>query len=265
MKKLPLLLATLLGSSMVLSACATASLLDSAKSEPAKQYTTNVLSENVIAVGYPNEPIKGYEHAMLLAGKNYSFIVQPIASYNTPQNLFQTLFAQVDLNALYIDTRPTISTIKTKTQAKSNTLSLDISSSDSKQVKEVPVDVDFLFIKPTKMLKANEQGQMEELGFKCETAAIDEQNNLICQQRVQTAITVASAVQNIDNLNYKLKQPLTVDFNYQGETRGSNKEWLRLFTPVAIAVDIVTLPVQALAVGVAGAVVLGSLAKYGYQ
>lgn len=78
-------------------------------------------------------------------------------------------------------------------------------------------------------------------------------------------ITVASAVQNIDNVNYKLKQPLTIEFNYQGETKASNREWLKVFTPVTIAVDIVTLPVQALAVGAIGAVIFGSLAKWGYE
>lgn len=262
MKRLSLLIATFLGSSILLNGCATMSLLDRAESKPAKQYEKDVLAESVIAVGYPNVPIGGYESAMLLAGKNYSFLVQPIESSDTPENLFQTLFSQVDLNSLYIDPMPTNYAVKEKMQAKSNTLILNLKNDDSKQIKNVTADIGLIFVKPVNSLRVREQSQIEQLGFECNKAIVAEQENIVCQRTVPTAITVASAVQNINNVNYKLKQPLTIEFNYQGKTKASNKEWLKVFTPVAIAVDIVTLPVQALAAGVVGAVVIGSLVKW---
>lgn len=253
MKK-SLIITTFLASSLMISSCATMSLVESTRAESPKQYEKTVLADSVIAVGYPSAPIENHEHAMLLAGKKYSFLVEPIVSFNTPKDLFKTLFAEVDLNALYIDPSPTYSNAEVKTQAKSNVLTIKVQSDDSKQVIKTPVDVGLLFAKPIKKLKVNEQKQIEKLGFECKAVNIKEQENLICQRVVHTAITVASAVQNIDNVDYKLKQPLTIVLEHQGMTEGSNREWLRVLTPVTIAVDIVTLPVQAIGAGLLYAV-----------
>lgn len=250
MKK-SLIITTLLTSSLMLSSCATMALTGSDNWNSSKKYETTVLSENVIALGYPSAPIKGYENAMLLAGKKYSFLVQPKLSSDTPNELFKTLFTQVDLDFLYIDPKPENYPIEAGKNTAYDTLDLNVESDNSTKIKQLPVDVGLLFSKPVNMLKANEQRQMEQLGFECKVFGIDQKEDLICQRVVPTAITIASTVQNIDNLNYKLKRPLTINLNYQGETKGSNKEWLRILKPVAIAVDIVTFPVQVLGVGLA--------------
>ncbi len=263
-KKTPLLM-TLLASSLALTSCATMSLVESTKAESAKQYEKTVITESVIAVGYPSQPIPQYEDAMILAGENYSFLVEPVSTTNTPKSLFKTIFAQVDLKALYIDTTPAYATTQKKMQAASNRLVLNVQSDDSQQIKKVPVEVGLLFVKPVSALQINEQRQLEQLGFSCDLKVIADIKNAVCQRTVPTAITVATAVQNINNVNYKLKQPLTIELNYQWQSQSNNKRWLRVFTPVTVAVDIVTLPIQALGVGVAGAVIIGSLAKHGYQ
>ena len=250
-KKSALLLVTLLGSSIVLNSCATISLTDYAKNDNTKEHTKNVLSESVIAVGYPNKPIQGYEDAMILAGKNYSFLVEPVVSANTQSDLFKRIFAQVDLGSLYIDTQSSYTNrnIQQKTQAGSNELILDVENDESNQIKNVPTTVGLLYAKPISALKINEQSKLESFGFECKTAIVTEQQNLICQRAVNVELTVASAVQNINDVNYKLKQPLNIQLNYKWETGSNANKFSAVLLPVAMAVDIVTLPIQALGVG----------------
>ncbi|WP_201549963.1 hypothetical protein [Psychrobacter fjordensis] len=253
MKKLSLLLITLLGSSIVLNGCATTALSDYTKSDNTKDHKKNILSESVIAVGYPNKPIQGYEDAMILAGKNYSFLVQPVVSVDTSSDLFKRIFTQVDLGSLYIDTNPSYSNqdVQKKTQADSNKLVLDVKSDESNQIKNVPANIGLIYAKPINVLKLNEQSQLERFGFECKTAIVAEQPNLICQRAVNIKLTVASAVQNINEVNYKLKQPLNIQLNYKWKTSSNANKFGVVLLPVAMAVDIVTFPVQLLGAGIA--------------
>lgn len=259
MKKLSLLLVTLLGSSIVLNGCATTVLSDFTKRDRMKNHTKNILSENVIAVGYPNKPIQGYEDAMILAGKNYSFLVQPVVSSHTSSDIFSRIFSQVDLGSLYIDTNPssyssapeaqtTFGTrdIQKKIQADSNELILNIDRDRSSQVKHVSTRINLVYAKPINEVKNNEQPQLENLGFTCQTSVIAEQQSLACQRPVHIEITVASAVQNIDQINHKLKQPMTIQLNEEWRARDSTYNLGIALLPVSVAVDIVTLPIQAI-------------------
>ena len=250
-KKLPLLLVTLLGSSIVLNSCATASLVSYTKTDHVEEHVKNVLSENVIAVGYPNKPIKGYEDAMILAGKNYSFLVQPAVDSHTSSDIFRRIFAQVDLGSLYIDTLPSYSTynVQQKTQANSNQLVINIDGNKTSKIKDIPTFIGLLYAKPINEIKRNEQLQLENFGFECQTAIIAEQQNMICQRIVRIELTVASTVQNIDQINHKLKQPMTVQLNEEWNTRDNTNKFGVALLPVSVAVDIVTFPIQAIGAG----------------
>ncbi len=235
---------TLLASALALTSCATMGLVESTRAESPKQYNKRVLVESVIAVGYPSQPIRGYEHAMILAGKNYSFIVKPVVSSDTPQDSFKTLFALVNLSALYIDTQYKTDEYKAKTKAKSNELVLNVLSDSLNDTKNIPAKVGLIVSQPLSNLKAYEQSLVQNLGFKCEKAIIEAQEHLICQRILQTTITIASAVQNIDNAKYKLKQPLTIeiDFNYLKDVK--RRERISKFSPLAIVSNIDTLDIQ---------------------
>lgn len=250
-KKLPLLLVTLLGLSIVLNSCATASLVSYTKTNHVEEHVKNVLSENVIAVGYPNKPIKGYEDAMILAGKNYSFLVQPAVDSHTSSDIFRRIFAQVDLGSLYIDTLPSYSTynVQQKTQANSNQLVINIDGNKTSKIKDIPTFIGLLYAKPINEIKRNEQLQLENFGFECQTAIIAEQQNMICQRIVRIELTVASAVQNIDQINHKLKQPLTIQLNQKWEVSDHANKLGVVLLPVTMAVDIVTFPIQAVGAG----------------
>ncbi|PYE38023.1 hypothetical protein [Psychrobacter fozii] len=262
MKKLSLLLVTLLGPSIVLNGCATAGLVNYTKTDHVEYHEKNILSEKVIAVGYPNKPITGYEDAMILAGKNYSFLVQPTVSSHTSSDIFRRIFSQVDLGSLYIDTNPlfyypdpdaqtTYGTrdIQKKTQADSNELILDIDRDKSSQVKDIPTLINLVYAKPINEVKNNEQPQLENLGFKCQTSVIAEQQSLACQRPVYIELTVASAVQNIDQINHKLKQPMTIQLNEKWRTKDNANKLGVALLPVSVAVDIVTFPIQAIGAG----------------
>lgn len=250
-KKTPLLLVTLLGLSIGLSGCATASLVSYTKTDHVQEHVKNVLSENVIAVGYPNKPIKGYEDAMILAGKNYSFLVQPAADSHTSSDIFRRIFAQVDLGSLYIDTLPSYSTynVQQKTQADSNQLVINIDGNKSSQIKDIPTFIGLLYAKPINEIKLNEQLQLENFGFECQIATIAEQQNMICQRIVRIELTVASAVQNIDQINHKLKQPLKIQLNQKWEVSDNANKLGVVLLPVTMAVDIITFPIQAVGAG----------------
>lgn len=64
-------------------------------------------------------------------------------------------------------------------------------------------------------------------------------------------MTVASAVQNINEVNYKLKQPLNIQMTYKWKTSSNANKFGVVLLPVAMAVDIVTFPVQLLGAGIA--------------
>lgn len=264
-KKLPLLLVTILGSAGLLNGCATTNLADYAKADNVKKHEKKVLSENVIAVGYPSQTVKGYENAMILAGSNYSFLVQPATSANTSPDLFKRLFSEVDLSALYIDTQPSYSTLNTerKTQATSNKLVLDVKNDESQQIKDAPVSVGFIYAKPIEMIKLNEQKQLEDFGFECKTINVAEQSNLVCLRSVDAEITVATAVQNINEVNYRLKQPLTIELNYKWQTSSNANKFSAVLLPVTMAVDIVTLPIQLLGAGIAVGVIVAAYSQCG--
>ena len=196
---------------------------------------------------------------MILAGKNYSFLVQPTVSSHTSSDIFSRIFSQVDLGSLYIDTNPSsyysdsdtqreygTRDIQKKTQADANELILDIDRDKFSQVKDIPTLINLVYAKPINKVKNNEQPQLENLGFKCQTSVIAEQQSLTCQHPVYIELTVASAVQNIDQINHKLKQPMTIQLNENWKTRDNTNKFGIALLPVSVAVDIVTLPIQAI-------------------
>jgi hypothetical protein len=84
------------------------------------------------------------------------------------------------------------------------------------------------------------------LNFKFNCSQIDYQNTpyYFCQRSISTTVQVATQVKNIDNIEHKLKQPLNIQFIYEKTKKDYRKVPLRALTPVTIAADIVTSPIQ---------------------
>ena len=228
------LITTALASSVLMSSCATYSTIEGATR---KRYEDKVaLSEQIVFVGKPKTPISSHPYAMVLAGNNHSILVSPKISATTPQDLFAQIFEKVDLAYLYIST-----------PNKQKTLELDLGK-DPVGVPTASQNVDFVFVKPTNLVKANEQKTLENLGFDCQMQDKDSKPMLACMQTVATTFTLAQKVQNVHGTPHRFKEPVVVNFTYQAShTRPSRL----LLTPLALALDVVTLPITLTVAGIA--------------
>lgn len=223
-------------SAMLLNGCATIHTVSSATDVRYKERTA--LSEKIIAVGKPKTPIPSHPYAMVLVGQTHSILVNPKPSVSVPQTLFNQIFDTVDLNHLYI-------TATNEQSQKTLTLNMGKDPIGTPQVNQ---QVAFLFAKPTNLIKANEQKNLENLGFNCQTNTDNTSSKLVCIQTVDTTFTLAQKAQNAHNVPYRFKEPLTINFNYE---QSYKKPARLLLTPLALAVDVITLPITIPVAGIA--------------
>lgn len=221
--------------------CATFAVMEDARGTYTEEQEVVEFSEQVIAIGRPSQPIAEYPHAMVLAGNKYSFLVQPKVDAQTPANLFEQIFTQVDLKALYINPNP----VQQQHYGQTQSLTLKLANGQ-KEIKKLPHWIGLTFTKPTAQLGYGEQQRLELFGFKCNTVQIKQQPHLNCSRNVQTEFTLAERVNNFNQLQYKLKQPLTVKMVHTYTVEKSKVGAKLLLLPVAVSLDIITLPLQLL-------------------
>lgn len=89
---------------------------------------------------------------------------------------------------------------------------------------------------------------LENLGFNCQTNTDNTSSKLVCIQTVDTTFTLAQKAQNAHNVPYRFKEPLTINFNYE---QSYKKPARLLLTPLALAVDVITLPITIPVAGIA--------------
>lgn len=226
-----------------LSGCLTMYTQMAYKSTETRQHT--ILKDTITAVAKPKTPIPKYEGAMVLVGKQYSFLVKPY--FGGDAYLFGKIFDKVDLNHLYI-TFP-------DNNDSTRVFNLRVYQHQTNPTTSTYKIVNFSFAKPTKNVKANEQKTLTDLGFKCETGMLDNQEYLVCKQEVRSDFIVAEQVRNAKDLPYQFKEPLTLHF-YSEEEYQKIRPQYALLMPLALAVDVamvpVALPVGAAMLGVAG-------------
>ncbi|MDO4426540.1 MAG: hypothetical protein Q4B88_00275 [Moraxella sp.] len=224
------------GMAAVLSGCMTAGVIYSSVQE---RYTQKIAaSESIIAIGKPKTPIASHPHAMVLVGQENSILVTPEPSMSIPQDLFGQIFERVDLNHLYI-------TADTVGEERLVELDLGVNPVGVPQANKT---VSFLFLKPKSALKAGERASLQTLGFGCEIKTHEAKEMLACVQSVETTFTLVKQAQNTQAMSYRLKEPLKVVFRYEAtHTRPA----MLLLTPLAIAYDVVTLPLTIPAAGIA--------------
>lgn len=244
MKMLKLAMAGLaISATLSLSGCLTMYTQMAYKSTETRQHT--IVKDTITAVAKPKTPIPKYEGAMVLVGKQYSFLVRPHLGEEEP-DFFGKIFDKVDLNHLYI-TFP-------NNKDSQRVFDLRVYQNRTNPTTAINV-VHFSFAKPTKNIKASEQKTLTDLGFKCETGMLDNQEYLVCKQAVRSDFIVAEQVRNAKDLPYQFKEPLTLHF-YSEEEYQKIRPQYALLMPLALAVDVamvpVALPVGAALLGVAG-------------
>lgn len=255
MKKLKLaMVASAISMTLPLSGCLTMYTQMAYKSTETRQHT--IVKDTITAVAKPKTPIPKYEGAMVLVGKQYSFLVKP--HIGESKDVFGKIFDKIDLSHLYI-TFP-------ENRDSNRVMDLRVSQNRTNPTTAINV-VHFSFAKPTKNVKANEQKTLTDLGFKCETGMLDNQEYLVCKQAVRSDFIVAEQVRNAKDLPYQFKEPLTLHF-YSEEEYQKTRPQYALLMPLAFAADVamvpIAVPVGAALLGVAGVscvVTLGSCFK----
>ena len=102
------------------------------------------------------------------------------------------------------------------------------------------------FQKPTNELANNEIPKLNKLGFNCQTLAKTHKSPelLQCQRLIEVTTQINQKINTQANA-YQLKQPITFQI-IEEEPKRVDRKGIALLTPLAVAVDIVTLPVQML-------------------
>lgn len=233
----------LMGALMLpLSGCLTMHTQMAYKSTEVRQHT--IVKDAITAVAKPKTPIPNHEGAMVLVGQQHSFLVKPYLG-DSPY-LFNQIFDKVDLSHLYI-TFPS-------NKDSQRVFDLNVYQNQKNPTSAINM-VHFSFVKPTKNVKTSEQKTLTDLGFRCETGTLDNQEYLVCKTEVRSQFIVAEQVRNAKDLPYQFKEPLTLHF-YSEEQYEKTRPQYMLLMPLALAIDVVMVPI-AVPLGVVGLGVVG--------
>ena len=208
-----------------------------------------VVSEDYIAIGRPATAIAGYDRPLILAGKKSSIIIDmPEAEKDL---LEKVMLEKHLLPHLYIYL----------TSGNGNPSTFYIKQGE----KEVTGNVGLYFAKPVHLFTEKERIALEKLGFergenKGVNSCYDDGygTNGCGVERVHyrkgfgVKMSVAGAVNNVNQLTHTLKRPVEITIRQQ---RHSKKASIAqsLWLP-ALAIDIVTLPIQLAGLVVGGAI-----------
>ncbi|WP_111860717.1 hypothetical protein [Acinetobacter sp. CFCC 10889] len=228
--------------STLISACATHALFGNSTTETNTK-TSIALQDQIVAIGHTSKPVKGFENALVLVGKQHSFFVQPNNDANNPSYLFQRIFTEIDLKSVYLAPSLGHNTTTQINTHQNNHIILELNEKIQNN-RSVPYDASLYFIKASKDVSKNEKNQLLSLGFQCQTALEDYPQQTVCSREINTEITLASKVQNANSLPYKLKQPIDIQYKVTSTSKDYSRQFFKVLTPVTVAFDIVTFPIQ---------------------
>lgn len=226
---------------ILMSGCATTLINDLHGPAPIQstvEKRQKIFSDQIISYGIPATPIKNHEYAIAMAGKEYSYLIQPADSFK--KTLFRDFFNQLDTQYLAFTTPKEMNADPSKANSIQQ-LSFDIEKNKIKQT------LMFIFIKPMASLKDNEQAKMEQFQFQCHVKLIEQKSYLTCKQNIAVELTVATKAQNTHQLAQQFRTPLTFDFYQLDTSHQYNLKKLALapFYPLTVTYDILSIPVLA--------------------
>lgn len=209
----------------------------------------HVLADDTyIAIGRPATPIAGYDRPLILAGKKSSIIIDmPEAEKDLLEKVMQEKHLLPHLNL-------------SLTGGNDYPRTFDIKQGE----KDVQGSVELFFIKPTKSFTNNERIALEKLGFERQNKAgktcYDDNNmsyncaeKVFYSKKMSVKMSVAGAVKNINQLTHTLKNPLNITIRQEQNNRTKAGIAEALWLP-AMAIDLVTFPIQLAGLVVGGAV-----------
>ncbi|WP_066804675.1 hypothetical protein [Moraxella oblonga] len=241
MSKIIKSLSVLTISAFLLSGCASM-LVDEMTNRSPKDIT--LFQDEFVAIGKPSQPISGFNNVLILASPKNSLIVE---LENKDYHLFNQLVPQLQ-------------------SGKINNQHLNLSSDGNEKGIKLDKQKQIHRIQDNFLLQYWEwsvpkdsytQKELTKMGFRC-TFYKDLQGNpktfeldsaLLCEYKLTAKLTLANAVKNSYNLTHQFKQPFKYHIYY---TKNNNvlKATGLILTPVAFAVDLVTLPIHIATVGI---------------
>ncbi|MBS9779620.1 MAG: hypothetical protein KGV51_03240 [Moraxellaceae bacterium] len=189
-----------------------------------------ILKDKVIAIGQASKPIAKHENALILVGEKQSYLLEN-ADDDKDKQFLKDIFTQADLSAL------SIALDKPKLIVKTDKSNCNFNYGCAK--------VTIKFNKPQAKISTEERYKVQDLGFQC----YDYKTNLDCSLSTEIGFTLAQKVANFDNLQHKLKQPVSIEFTQKKTNhikKGVQKGTFGLLALPAMVVDVVTLPLQLL-------------------
>lgn len=213
------------------------------KAEKRNTTTTVHLSDTITHIGTPKSELKEFPYALVLVGNKNSYLLTSPNQYRP--SLLREIFTSVDTHYLYIKPMAGISNWDSVKKPK-NYLRVNIADDICYKQNKICNTVEVIYYKPKSVAAKNEETKLKELGFTCDTLKNPKGDMLECSQKVGITIHLANKIPN-KNLPHHLKQPIEFNVIEEHTQHRTNKAMMMLM-PVALAVDVVTLPIQ-MAVG----------------
>lgn len=217
----------LLLASCLLTACATTTVII----EGMKTNDTVLSRDRIVGFGYPQTPVPGFEGAVVFLGEKYSYFATPDADKQDPQ-LFQRIMGGLDMN---------YTRLELPMEKGVDTLALyqKLTPASEQELREFSETIAVVYER-REPLTAEERQRLAALKFKCRGSR--------CYRVLHGKITVAQLPRNRLDQQWSMGKPLFFEIRRRGEHKQ-----VGLFLPLALTYDLITLPVQVLAVSVAGA------------
>lgn len=246
MSKIIKSLSALTVGTFLLSGCA--SMLVNEISESSSKDVT-LFKDEFVAIGKPSQPITGFNNVLILASPKNSLIVE---LEDKDYGLFNQLVPQLQSGKIN-NQHLSLSSIGESGGTNQKGMKLDKAQQIYK-IRELFV----LYYRENNIEKdSRRQKELTNMGFECKyepefipTAPklYPIPSELYCRYELNTKITLANAVNNSHSLTHQFKHPYEYRIYY---TKNNNalKATGIILTPVAFAVDLVTLPIHAITGG----------------
>lgn len=243
------ILATAISISL-LSGCIVSNKLSSQWSDE-EEGSRIFLEDNIHAIGRPIKPVKDYPYALVLAGEKYDYLVQS-DEYKAPSTV-QSIFNGFDTRYLFIGNED-YNPFDNLKKDQSITLKIGMARTASLQsyamyqAKKYGVgasDAQLHFIKPAKDVNADEKEMLTTFKFNCTTQHAQKITYTHCQRKTPIELIPIKKTIDISQLEHRFNKPYRIQASYIHEKNSTLKNaGVALLMPLAIAIDIVTFPIQ---------------------
>ena len=233
-KKLLILGSSILCASL-LNGCATAytmsEISDGGTRYDVKEET--LYTDQLIAYGIPKTPVPSYENALAIVGTKNNYLIEPIQTTAPNQNVLVDIVTQLDLT--YLSIAPRVS-------SGANDKNFEITIYDPKaSLSEMML---LRYAKPNLQVTSKEKQLLQSLQFSCSVPVST--NNYVCEKNITYRMYAIKKDKNQAPPQYTFRQPiqLKVNLSQKIQKRNFSKAPYLLLLPLAVVVDIVTLPIQ---------------------